>query len=510
MMRAVLTSTVLQVLSLALGMADRIVISALMLRLWGVGVFEDWSVLIATTSLLGFLDLGLHMTFGSMFTEAYQSGQHDLFRRRVAAALFINGCIMILGVGVVLAVALSGNAEFIAHTPHISDPAAALVLVLTGAVTAIQTFSGAVVTIYRAQGLYSRSQAIDFGTTLARIVLTLICLGIGGTPVVIAAVMLVVQAASTLIVIPQDFSRLDQGLRLRPSLPHRAELREISRIAPQFYIQHATNVALLNLPVVLVPLAVDAPGAVASFLFTRTLVNVMRQIMAALSNALGIELSRLYAADTAASKIAVELTRSSDLITVVSACAYGGLLVTNGSLMAVLSGGKLEGNLALVAILGSALVANAPFAGTLAFLNYSGRIVHLTWSRIITVSISCIGALLFLRFGLLGIGLALALGETVGGAIVYLRIASEQANMSVRSYLSHTARLVIVGLAPVLAAGTTLNALLTLPPAVLLIVQSTVLGMLSVLLIYLFGLRKRYRDRLKHAFRQRFRLGLVS
>lgn len=52
MVRAVLASTVLQVLSLALDMADRIVISALMLRLWGVGVFEDWSVLIATTSLL--------------------------------------------------------------------------------------------------------------------------------------------------------------------------------------------------------------------------------------------------------------------------------------------------------------------------------------------------------------------------------------------------------------------------------------------------------------------------
>lgn len=106
------------------------------------------------------------MTFGNMFAEAYQSDQHDLFRRRVAAALFINGCIMVLGFGVVPAVALRGNAEFIAHTPHLSDPAAALVLALTGAVTAIQTFSGAVVTIYRAQGHYSRSQAIDFDTTL--------------------------------------------------------------------------------------------------------------------------------------------------------------------------------------------------------------------------------------------------------------------------------------------------------------------------------------------------------
>lgn len=65
MIRAVATSTALQLLSLALGMVDRILVTALMLRVWGVGVFEDWSVLIAMAALLGFLDLGLHQMFSN-------------------------------------------------------------------------------------------------------------------------------------------------------------------------------------------------------------------------------------------------------------------------------------------------------------------------------------------------------------------------------------------------------------------------------------------------------------
>ncbi|MGO8777393.1 MAG: hypothetical protein ACLQKK_00495 [Rhodomicrobium sp.] len=60
-------------------MADRIVISALMLRLWGVAVFEDWSVLIATTSLLGFLDLGLHQTSSNAYAHALQGGTANSF-----------------------------------------------------------------------------------------------------------------------------------------------------------------------------------------------------------------------------------------------------------------------------------------------------------------------------------------------------------------------------------------------------------------------------------------------
>lgn len=505
MIRAIVTSTTLQVLSLALGMVDRIFVSALMLRVWGVGVFEDWSVLIAAASLLGFLDLGLHMTFGNTYTEAYQSGKIKLFQRRVATALWLNAWIMVLGVAVLLGLAWSGHVGAIAHTSHLSSCEVSVVFILYGAAIAIQTFSGALVTVYRAYGLYPRSQLIDFGSTFARITLTALCIALAGSPVTTAAIVLVVQLLTSLLIVPWDLARSNAATRLWPSRPALDELRQTMAIARQFYVQHAVNVALLNLPVMLVPLSVAEPGAVALFMFTRTLTNVLRQVMAALSNALGVELSRLHAAGSAMAEIPGALTRSSDLLLVVSSSAYAALLTSVDPLMIVLTNGKLHGDTMLTAILGSALVVNAPFAGVLAFLNYSGQIGHLTRSRTITIAVTVLAALLLFKLGLTGIALALALGEIAGGIIVYLRLAAGQAGLSQARYLFRAALLVGAGLLPVLVIGQTVNAMLAFSQIIILLIQLPLLGLVTLFLGYFIGAPVEYREWLSGQIRRRLR-----
>jgi hypothetical protein len=72
MIRKIATSTSLQMVGLAISIGDRIVLGALMLRLWGVPVFEDWSILLAAAGLMTLLDLGLNMTFSNAYTSAYQ------------------------------------------------------------------------------------------------------------------------------------------------------------------------------------------------------------------------------------------------------------------------------------------------------------------------------------------------------------------------------------------------------------------------------------------------------
>jgi hypothetical protein len=103
MLRFLGTATALQLVGLVTSTIDRIVIGGLLLRLWGVAVFEDWSVLFAAAALLGLLDFGLYMTLGNGLNEAFQKKQMTLFARRVSSALFIKAAISAVGFLLVVA-----------------------------------------------------------------------------------------------------------------------------------------------------------------------------------------------------------------------------------------------------------------------------------------------------------------------------------------------------------------------------------------------------------------------
>src|SRR6202008_1739551 len=102
-------------------------------------------------------------------------------------------------------------------------------------------------------------------------------------------------AIFVLLIVPLDQLVNLDGIRFRLTRPARSELKSIASVAPWFYAQHASNLLLLNAPVLVLGRLTDTPGAVAMFLLLRTLVNFARQLTQALSNCVGIELSCLWA-----------------------------------------------------------------------------------------------------------------------------------------------------------------------------------------------------------------------
>ena len=170
MIRKIATATSLQIVTLAIAAIDRLVLGALLLRLWGVPVFEDWSVLLAAAGLMNLLDFGLHMTFSNAYTSAYQKGQLAQFQRQVSVALFI--CLLMVAAGAVVLIAAAGTFSYSNELLALSRLVgfeAGFVFMCFGLVTLLQTAAAATSTIYRAQGRFSRALLIDISYNLVRL-----------------------------------------------------------------------------------------------------------------------------------------------------------------------------------------------------------------------------------------------------------------------------------------------------------------------------------------------------
>jgi len=455
MIRAIATSTALQVLSLALGIVDRILVSALMLRVWGVGVFEDWSVLIAAASLVGFLDLGLHQTFSNAYAHALQSGKRDLFQRQISIALTINGVIALAGLALLAVASLSGGL-----LPATSSQTAivgqdrTITLALLAMAVLVQTFSPSIVAIYRAQAQYARGIAVDVAASGVRLLATLAALVLGGGPVLVAAVQLVSTALVSLVVVPFDLRRLDRDLSFAPAVPTPHEVAGIARTAPQFYAQHLANIVLLNAPVLALAGLADTKGLIAVFVLTRTLMNIVRQLVTVTANSIAIELARQHAEGVDSAKLAEQLARSTRFITVLCSVGLAVLVSIMPPLMLVWTGNSLPADPALTLILAAGLLLTAPSVVMVGYLNLIGEAGILALSKLVSVVVTvAIGAVLLGPFGVHGIALALTAGEVVGVAALCLAVIARKSGITLRVLVSRSLADIAAGALPVLLAA---------------------------------------------------------
>lgn len=330
---------------------------------------------------------------------------------------------------------------------------------------------------------------MDIFASAARVMATLAFLSLGGGPIGVAAVQLLILVAVSFLIVPLDLKRLDDRLRFRPSRPTGAEIAEVFRTAPQFYVQHLANIVLLNVPVLALAGLADAAGLVAVFVLTRTLINIARQLIGVVANSVAVELARFHAMGENRTSLEEKLVHASRFVTVSCGAGLGTLFVVMKPLMHVWSGERLQADPHLTIILGSSLLLFAPFATIMNFLMYIGEARILARSKLASVAASLVaGMALRGIYGVYGVALALVLEAMISGALC-LMVTARWANTSpleaVLKFLTYTAG----GILPVLIIGNLLWTSSQTSPASLIMALLVTLPT-AMVCVLVFGMSK--------------------
>lgn len=417
-----------------LGITQQVALIPVFLYYWSSDVLAGWLVIYAAGSLAAVADVGLQGRAINRFLSLRSCADCD---GRTAA--FYAGALRIyFAVAVVLVAMLLAGAALWPPSVTLGFQSLAhfdLAFIAMVACTFLITPSNLVTGLYRARGLYGRVVGRqNWGTLigqvgqLAAIVFTQSLLA-----VTLAYVTTLLLTALWFMAIdgPRQCPYLQRRFR-RPSW--RWSAGQLVRAAP-FAIAQVTEIALVNLPVLLVSAFVPDRVAVAQWGLTRVAAGLLRTLCLQLSLPLAAELGEDHALGHR-ERLRHLYARGSVFVTLVASAAVSALLPFWPDFFALWTHGAVPDNAALTftLLVGSGVVAPSLLA--LSFASYSNRgellartkglqlAVFLALSLALIPSMGPLGAALavvasdlLIQFGLLGL---VIIGQTLQRPIAHL------------------------------------------------------------------------------------------
>jgi O-antigen/teichoic acid export membrane protein len=444
----VATEQALQALSIVLSLVDRLVLTGLLYRLWGVANFEVWSICLAVAGLVSVGEFGFNMYFANRLMAETETGELTKAQRTV----WLGNCVFAVCSGVSFLVTVVGLVWIgVPHSGGMLAADTAMAVALLAGASALRLAIASVQGLYRAHREYGRLTVILVLAELARIVLTIgIALAGGGIVAAAAASLFVVVAG------PVGFVLRDASTRYTLSpfgivVPTADDVREVLAPSAAYFAQMVPLVLLTHLPVLLVTSAGTATGGVASFVLLRTLGGLPRALLQSLSALLGFECARRLALKDEAGAFQV-LRSGARAFCVLSGLAAGFLFAGGRDVVAVWTGDNalyradymLVALAPMLAAAASVLMHNVLSASNAPYLAAVGRSLQLA----ITVAVALVAPITDPGLRLL---VALSVGEIVGFTpLAYWAVARLIPTAGVGFHLG---LLVLTGVAAVAAGG---------------------------------------------------------
>lgn len=403
-----------QIAQFGVTILDRVLLTALLIRGWGVDTFSDWATINSFIGLLVIADLGFQTYLGNVLSRAGARGRLRAFSRIVAYGLvFYAGVAALL---LVLIVTLFGIFDLHAVLSLRTDD-----LALTFVVLAIQQtlriVRSAVTQIYRGMGDFHWFLYIDLRATGVGLTAGAVAVAFGASPLVVALLYLASEvllgSGAALLHVRKRYP----ALRMRFRFPTLQRVRLTARALRWYGLDQILNYTVLNIPVLIIAwLGLGGPLLV-TFVLQRTLVNVARTAGQNLSIAAGVELSRLAQSGSRNIRPGVEA-----LVRVNAALAglmTSGLVAYGAPIVGLWTGRPELGSLTVLSWLLLPVIALAPATPLKILLLYGDRMRPQALAGIIQVCIVIPGCVMAgAAYGIVGIAATLAIGEIVAMAIV--------------------------------------------------------------------------------------------
>ena len=394
-----------------LNVVGNLLLVPLFLSRWSSDMFGEWMALSAVVAYLGVSELGMNSAAANALTAAYTHG--DLRRYQ-----YLQGSAMAFYVGMALGVSiLFGFLTALLPIPawigirHIPPMVAAWVAWLLAVRILWQIPASQLGIIYRSTGNLAATQWFSNLQVLGLLVVTATVLRFQG-----GVLSLALWGAAPMIVVTVGawccLRRSHPELLPRLSEARLAGLRELLGPSLLFGLILLSSTLTLQGPVLLVSRALGGT-AVALLVTTRTLANVVKQVVAPVQFALWPELTRLDALGAAPT-----LRLGHRLLVIgsvaLSAAFAGALWFEGASVMAVWTRGKLTPDLWLVRMFLLAIVLQAAWSPSALFMMASNRHRRLAHSSFISAVFALAAVALLIRpLGILAAPFGVLIGEAL-------------------------------------------------------------------------------------------------
>jgi hypothetical protein len=398
-----------QILFTAVGFADRLLLSAILIRIWGTGNFEIWSAALAFAGFGSLFEFGFNLYYNNKITFQKERGLHADAERTLAEANFVIAVCALIGCAIMVGIATSAR---IVGTTDTHEGMIAAIL-LSVAATARLLIVG-VSAQYRANREYSRFANISAVAELLRITGVATAVLAGADIVATALVACVIQLLIPVLFLFVDTRRRFQPHRIMFRIPRGAGLREALGMSGAYFGQLIPTILWMSVPVLYLQSLPLAAGAVAAFVLIRTLANLSRTPLQSLGVVVGLECGRRIALSDKAGAL-IALRGAARLFAVLSGLACGIVVGAGGAILFIWVGPSVafDLNMAVAAmmpmLLGPAVVLahNVLVASNSPYLAMTAR-----WLQMVLTVIAY-----FMLPGLdagLRVMVALAVGEILG------------------------------------------------------------------------------------------------
>ncbi|WFU43652.1 hypothetical protein QA640_15175 [Bradyrhizobium sp. CB82] len=436
---------------MVLGLTQQLLLIPAFLHFWSSDVLAAWLAIYAAGSLVVMADVGLQLRAINRFL-AFKScvdcdGRTASFYARMlrvyVLAVAALGVLLLLGAYVAPPSAVLGF-----HATESFD--AALLVTTLGMLLTLP--ANLVSGLYRVRGRYSRTVWLQNAALLLAQIAQLVAIALFGSLLAVAIAFVAMQILFAVFLVARDAPRLFPFLRRdRIRRAWSGSLRwcagQFGRAFP-FAVANVTELALVNLPVLLVSALVTDRVAVAQWGLTRVIASLVRGLCIQVALPLGAELGHDYAIGDR-ERLRRLYAHGSAFVTVMACLVVAGLLPFWPDFFALWTRGSIpyDAPLTITLLLGSAAVAPSLFA--LVFANHSNRGDLLVRTKGLQLVVFLVLSFVLIPgFGPLGAALAVIASDLlVQFGLLALPIMAQ----TLRHPLRHTAFLVMVAMAIVLS-----------------------------------------------------------
>jgi O-antigen/teichoic acid export membrane protein len=402
------------------GVTQQVALVPVFLHFWTSDVLAAWLVIYAVGNLILIADSGLQFRAINRFLSFKSSADCD---GRTAAFYAAMLRIYFGLVGALVLLVLAGT-QFLPPSRVLGFQATrhfdvALIAMTVGMLLTLP--SNLVSGLYRARGFYGRAVWLQSGALLFSQLLQLIVIVATGSLLAVTLACVATQVIIAGYILAVDAPRLFPFLRrVRAKHSWPWIVGQFRKAAP-FAVASSTELALLNLPVLLVSGLVSDRVAVAQWGLTRVVAGLLRTLCVQTTLPLAAELGHDYAVGLN-ERLRSLYARGSVFVTVLASVVVSGLLPFWPDFFALWTHGSVpyDASLTITLLIGTSAVAPAILA--LSFANYSNRgdllvrtkglqlVVFLVLSVMLIpswgplgVAIAVVASDLLIQFGLLGI-----------------------------------------------------------------------------------------------------------
>jgi O-antigen/teichoic acid export membrane protein len=355
-----------------LGISQQVLLVPFFLHFWSSDLLAAWLAVYAAGNLVIMADAGLHVRALNRFLAFKASLDCDGRTGRFYDAMLwvYLGLVAVLGFLFLIGPYVLPPADIFGFraTPHFD---AAFVVMTLGSLLLLP--SNLASALYRARGNYGRVVWLQNGAMLAAQLVQVLAIVMNGGLLAVSIAYVSIEVLVAIYLVALD------APRLYPFLRHRRRARPSwqwsvgqFRLAFPFAIAGATEIALVNAPVLLVSAFVSERMAVAQWGLTRVIAGLVRTLCLQATLPLAAELGHDYAVGDKA-RLRHLYARGSVFVTVLASLTVSALLPFWPDFFALWTHGSVAYDplLAITLLIGSSAVAPSILA--LSFANYSNR-----------------------------------------------------------------------------------------------------------------------------------------